>query len=35
MEDWKFYERVFDNIFLSVLGAFYIHNSVYSTLLTE
>ena len=29
MKDWKFYERVFDNIFLSVLSAFNIHNSVY------
>ena len=26
MKDWKFFEIVFDNIFLRVLSAFIIHN---------
>ena len=29
MKDWNFYKRVFDNIILSVLSAFNIHNSIY------
>ena len=29
MKDWKFFERVFGNIFLRVLSAFIIRNNVY------
>ena len=29
MKYWKFYERVFDNIFLKVLSVFIIHNNIY------